>query len=472
MNKILLIKDLRLMLKDLKFQIFFLILVALFILSAVSGAIAHKSHSENFQKALNQHHDEIFDGTSTQLIRMLDTHVANLRVVPRPSPADLFSSYRAFPTKVYSIPTYYQPILGNIDLELQGSFQLNWYFILGILSGLFMLILSFETISREKSAGTLRLLSIYGFKRQAILWHKYVGYMLLYLVIIIPPALVSMVLFFGLTGTWSLFFMLRFLIIIMLSLPFASFFILLGIFLSMSKNSRNTIVMVLFVWLLFLIIIPQSANIIAKQIKPLKTTKEYTELRNDAWLTEYYVWIAEYGDSVILLVDLPAGFRARAVDASVEKMNQAYQTELQEALAQTKLIQNIASISPFMQFERISEIVFDKGLYLLNFMEETAKSSVSQIRNLMIEQDSRDETSLNLFYSWAVYENNMVAHLGKKTFSEELFEHPDLLFVSEIITDDVAQKIVKIMIRLLPILLLNMLLIVVSVVRFERLDIR
>ena len=125
-----------------------------------------------------------------------------------------------------------------------------------------------------------------------------------------------------------------------------------------------------------------------------------------------------------------------------------------------------------MQFEKISEVIFDKGYYLLNFHQETAKRSINQITNLMIEQDSRDETSLHLFYNHADSDRYVLAGLGQIPFSEQLFEHPELLFVSEIETEDSWAKTMRILVRLLPILILNLVLIVVSVVRFERLDIR
>ena len=132
-----------------------------------------------------------------------------------------------------------------------------------------MLIISFEAISSEKRFGTLRLLSIYGIKRQSIVWHKYLSYLLLYLIIIIPPALVSMLLFFILTGSWSMYFMVKFVLIILLSIPFA-FFHYLGYSNIDGKNYRNSIVLIVFIWLLFVIIIPQSAYIIAKQNIPFK----------------------------------------------------------------------------------------------------------------------------------------------------------------------------------------------------------
>jgi len=470
MNTTLLTKDIKLMLKDLKFQIFFLILVVLFILSALSSAVTYENLQQEFQADYSEHQSNIADGNTYRMRGMLNYNP--IHVNARPSPAVLFSSYSTFPDKINSMLMFYVPRFTKYGSTTSEVFRLNWYFILGILSGFIMLIMSFEALSREKRAGTLRLLSIYGFKRQTILWYKYLSYMLLYLIIVIPPALVSLVIFFALTGTWSLGFMLKYLLILLISIPFASFFVLLGIFISMAKNYRNAIVMVVFIWLLFVIIIPQSANIIGEQLSPTKTSIEYQQMRQEAWGMEWQKWSDEYGPKVQGDGYLAEGFRASAVYAVEEKQAQAKQIEIDDSKRQTQTILSIASISPFTQFETISEIIFDKGFYLLNHLQETTKRTITQIANLMREQDSRDESSLHLYYSWAETDGEGVLPEGQTTFSTEVFDHPDLLFVTDIPTDEAMAKTMKILLRLLPILLLNVLLVTWCVVKLERLDIR
>jgi len=469
MNSTLLIKDIRLMLKDLKFQVFFLILVVLFILSAISSAVNYKNLSQDFQTSLNNHKEQISDGQSTKLINMLRWENI-LSVNSCPSPALLFSNYNTVPDRVLNAVIFFNPNFRKYGTTRSEGFSLNWYFILGILSGFIMLVLSFEAISAEKRSGTLRLLSIYGFKRQTILWYKYLCYMLLYLIIIIPPALVSMLLFFALSGTWSVAFMLKFLLIILLSIPFASFFVWIGILISMSKNYRNAIVMIIFVWLLFVIIIPQSANILAKQISPMKTNNDYQEMIGHAWRDEFNYWNEQTDGMVGSNGHIEDGVRANAVYKSDEKAGAISEILLDDGKRQVQIKQNIASLSPFAQFEKISEIIFDKGYYLLDHQIETLRRSISQIKNLMIEQDGRDENSLHLVYSWAYIDG--YGSDGRVAFSGELFEQPDLLFVTEIPTDEGMEKVVLVLWRLLPILGLNVLLIVWSVVKLERLDIR
>jgi len=470
MNTTLLIKDIRLMLKDLKFQVFFLILVVLFILAAISSAVNYKNLSQDFQASFNEHTQTVNDGESTKLLTMLRNDRL-LSINSRPSPAILFSNYASFPDRVRNEVMFFNPVFERYGTTSGEVFSLNWYFILSVLSGFIMLVLSFEAISAEKRAGTLRLITVYGIKRQTILWQKYLCNMLLYLIIIIPPAMVSMVLFFALSGTWSVGFMLKFLLVLLLSMPFASFFAWLGILISMSKNYRNAIVMIIFVWLLFVIIIPQSANIIAKQLSPVKTNIEYTQMRTKAWNDEFMVWVMETQGEVAGNANIENGMRAKAVYASDEKRSTVSEMIVDDSLQRMQRRQGISNISPFAQFERISEVIFDKGYYLLDFQLQALRRSMNQIKNLMIEQDNRDDNSLHLVYRLANVDY-FRSETGKRSFTAELFEQPDLLFVTDIPTDEVLAKTVKILVRLLPILVLNVLLVVWCVAKLERMDIR
>ena len=474
MIKKLFIKDIKLLIKDLKFQIFFLILVILFILSAVSSSVTYHAFTNEYQELFNEHQNKANDDTAMRMIDML-TREYQISVYDKPSPAILFSVYENYPNRLKNEVVFYRPNFrkyGTTGTSATEVFRLNWYFILGILSGFIMLIMSFEAVSSEKRSGTLRLLSIYGFKRQAVLWCKYISYMLLYLIIIIPPALISLVLFFTLTGTWEITYMVQFILILLLSIPFASFFVFLGMFISMVKNYRNAIVIVVFVWLLFVIIIPQSATIFGKLISPIKTSTEYAQMERKAWIDEYIILSEQHNEKLQGNGNLYDGIRAAGVYACDEKGNMIDQKELEDYKKQLRSIEIISQLSPFAQFEKISEIIFDKGYYMLGCLMETMKNTQAQVRNMMIEQDSRDETSIHLLYSWAGGDRFAVIDQGFYPFSNQKFEQPNLLFVTDIPTDDTLNKTLKILYRLLPILLLNLLLIIGSVMKLERLDIR
>ena len=296
--------------------------------------------------------------------------------------------------------------------------------------------------------------------------------MILYLLITFVPALLSLLLFFALTATWDGIYMVKFLIVLLLSIPFASFFVFLGMFISMFKNYRNSIIFVVFSWLLFVIIVPQSANIFGRIITPLMSTAEESARIKTARDNATEAAIEKYGDRALSQYYIDDGVRVKWVIEQDEAQALEWQRQDATYKKQTKTILNIDSISPFAQFSRISEIVFDKGYYLFEAMQQTTKNTISQLRNLMIEQDSRDETSAHYFYSWARNDNNGLLSGGRVPFSMQMFDQPDFVFVTNIPTDDMATKALKILFRLLPILVLNLVLIVCSVVKLEKLDIR
>jgi ABC-type transport system involved in multi-copper enzyme maturation permease subunit len=470
MNKDLLLKDIRIMLKDLKFQIFFVILTVLFILSSVSSAINYQNKFDLYQEQVNSFQGRVKDGYYTKMIEMLSNN--SIFLINKPGSEMLFNTYDNYPDMLTNKVDFFNPY----HIQLGGSknevFKLNWFFILGVLTGFIMLIMSFEAMSKEKRAGTLRLLSIYGFKRQVFFWHKYISYMILFLIVTIPACILSMLLFFVLTGMWSNIAIFNYILIYLISTLFASFFILLGIFISMSKNYRSNIVMVIFIWLLFVIIIPQSANIFGKIISPLKTSIEYGSDYSTQWNNEFTEWQDKYEEKVGGNGSLEDGLRAAAVYAADEKANSESLKEINDNLKQIKTINMIANISPFGQLEKIGEIIFDQGFYLLNHQHKTIERKMTEIKNLMIEQDSKDSNSLHLFYSWANSDKYATIDQGIYPFSNQVFEQPELLLITEIETDSILAKTLKILLKLLPIIILNLIFIVANILKINKLDIR
>ncbi|MCL1827299.1 MAG: ABC transporter permease, partial [Candidatus Cloacimonetes bacterium] len=389
MNKTILLKDIKLLLRDLKIQIFFGLLVVLFLLAAVSGASSYKANVEVYQNRFNAHQDKKFSETD-YICMDLVSNTGRITVIDKPSPALLFSSYENYPNIVRSRVGYYIPEFDFYATNTRNAFSLNWYFILGILCGFLMLIMSFESVSKEKIAGTLRLLSIYGMKRQSLLWYKFFSYIILYLIITIIPAILSLLLFFALTGTWSGLVVCQFALMIIFSIPFASFFIFLGILISMNKNYRNNIIMVVFFWLLFVIIIPQSANIFGKIISPTLTSAEYRNKMYQACRVVEDEWLGKHGVAAAGNGSLENGIRAGYVNARDEAQFLSRQAEQEDYKKQSNTIQLIANLSPFNQFEKISEVIFDKGDYLFSHAETTVNNTIPTVRNLLTEQDKED----------------------------------------------------------------------------------
>jgi ABC-type transport system involved in multi-copper enzyme maturation permease subunit len=467
MNISLLIKDIKLLVRDFKFQIFFLILASLFIISAFSAADSYKTVSEDYKKHFDAHQNRVFNKTDLELNKMIQER-ESIAVFAKPSPGALFNVNDSFPIGMTNGVMFFEPrmVYGEIVNEV---FRINWFFIFSVMISFIMLILSFESVSKEKRSGTMRLLSIYGFKRQNVLWSKYISYMILYLIIIIPPAMVSMILFFSLTATWDMLFMLRFFTVILISIPFASFFTLIGMFISMLKNYRNAIVIIVFIWLLIVIIIPQSANVFGETFSPIKTSTEYTKLQNETWDNEFNEWCEKYESKMMGAADISDGIRPKAFYVSDEKRNAVRQQRIADEDKQWKTIKSIARISPFVQFEEVADIIFETGSYLYTSMQEKMRTSLALIRNLIIEQDKNDTTSLHFFFSNAT---QSVTPYGTVAFSGEFFEQPELLFTSDITADDFIDKSLKILLKLLPIFMLNLLLIILCIIKLDKLDIR
>jgi len=144
MNTYLFIKDVKLLLRDHKFQIFIFIVFSLFIVSAVSSSVRYKSVSEDYQRRIEAQQSR-FQGDHSLILQNMISSNNLIYVVAAPSPSVLFSSYDNFPLGMTNGVMFYEPSIffGEENVEV---FSINWFFILGTMMSFILLILSFESV--------------------------------------------------------------------------------------------------------------------------------------------------------------------------------------------------------------------------------------------------------------------------------------------------------------------------------------
>jgi ABC-type transport system involved in multi-copper enzyme maturation permease subunit len=144
-------------------------------------------------------------------------------------------------------------------------------FIIGVVISALALMLTFDAVSGEKAEATLRLIMSNPVSRWKIIFGKWIGYFLALIIPFLLGLIISMLIFISVTGLnltgneWAAFSLT-----VLAALVYLSLFVLIGILISaLTKNPSVSIFICLAVWGLFIVIIPQLANLISDYASPI-----------------------------------------------------------------------------------------------------------------------------------------------------------------------------------------------------------
>ncbi|MCK7473245.1 MAG: ABC transporter permease subunit [Rhodopseudomonas palustris] len=285
--------------------------------------------------------------------QVLGTVVTGIEeAVGRVAPVNIAADPNLVDSKYGSNPVF--AVFGALDLM----------FIVKIVLSLFAILFTYDAIVGEKEKGTLKLALSNDVPRDRLILGKAIGgYISLLLPLLIPLVLSLLVLLIvpdiSLGGQdWA-----RLLLIFLMFFLYLSVFFSLGLFVSArTSRSSTSFLVLLFVWVVFVMVIPKAAVITAGQLQPIPSVHEITA-KKDAFLQQ----IQSEGQKGALRV----GHRRTQADAQKDpkacqdkfrKFIQDYQQELttkidennaalerdyqQKKRAQQSLAVNLSRISP------------------------------------------------------------------------------------------------------------------------------
>lgn len=139
-------------------------------------------------------------------------------------------------------------------------------------------LLVYDAISGEKEDGTLRLVLSYKVPRYQLIFGKFLGGMLTlaipialgFLITVLIMELSPMISLTG--GEW-----LRIILMFVASLIMVSVMFNIGLFVSsLTKRASDTLIVLLFIWVVFLLIIPNASSYLAPRAKPIESRDKIT----------------------------------------------------------------------------------------------------------------------------------------------------------------------------------------------------
>jgi len=162
-----------------------------------------------------------------------------------------------------------------------------------VISVLAILVI-YDTISGEREDGTLRLIMSNSVPRHHVLFGKFIGGTItLAIPIAIGFLIISLILEFStivnLTGDdWA-----RIGLMFAVSLIMVSVLLNLGLFLScVTRRSSDTLILLLFIWVLFLLVVPNGSAYLANRIRPIESREKIDSQVQELWRR----YQNEYGD--------------------------------------------------------------------------------------------------------------------------------------------------------------------------------
>jgi ABC-type transport system involved in multi-copper enzyme maturation permease subunit len=150
---------------------------------------------------------------------------------------------------------------------------IDWSFIVVVIFSLYAILMGYNSVSDEKVQGTLRLIISNPIGRFKLLTAKYLTIVFVTIVPLLIGMALSLIIYgFGNPDVFESNNLLRILSFIIISIAYVSLFVFLSLFFSTCiKTSSLSLMILLVVWVLFVIIIPNLSDVFASKIFIVKS---------------------------------------------------------------------------------------------------------------------------------------------------------------------------------------------------------
>jgi ABC-type transport system involved in multi-copper enzyme maturation permease subunit len=270
-----------------KFVFTFLLCTILILLSVYTGITNFRAEKREYDAAISLNKKNLESQPSYQALAGLGTKINR----PPQVLSTIASGVSEAVGRVATVNVAYDPSLVDSKYESNPVFSifgaLDLSFIVKIVLSLFAILFTYDAIVGEKERGTLKLTLSNKVPRDRLIMGKIIGGYISLLIPLIIPLLLSLLVMLvypniSMAGQdWA-----RLLLMFLIFFLYLSVFFTLGIFVSArtSKSSTSFLVL-LFIWVIFVTIIPKVSVLAASQIKPIPSVHEITA-KKDAFLQQ------------------------------------------------------------------------------------------------------------------------------------------------------------------------------------------
>ncbi len=223
----------------------------------------------------------------------------------------------------------------------------DFLYVVRVVLSLVALLFGFDQISREREQGTLKLMLGSSVSRARVLAGKWLGN---FLSLAVPFLLVTLlgaaVLLLDPQVRFSPGQFARLGLILFLSVLYLGFFLSLGMLISaLTKRAATSVVILLFIWALFVFVIPNLGTLLARQFAAVPPVRALSEKRTQLWTRE-------------IVLSIAAGKDRKEGIATISRENDQMEEDYRRKFDRlVRLSRNINRISPAASFlDAASEI--------------------------------------------------------------------------------------------------------------------
>jgi len=270
-----------------KFVFTFLLCAILILLSVFTGISNYRSDQKEYSAAVALNKKNLESQQNYQALAGLGTKINR----PPQVLGALASGVDEAVGRVATVNVAYDPNLVDSKYESNPIFSvfgtLDLTFIVKIVLSLFAILFTYDAIVGEKERGTLKLTLSNRVPRDRLILGKVIGGFISLLIPLIIPLILSVLILLvypniPLAGDdW-----IRLLLMFLMYFLYLSVFFTLGLFVSARTNRSSTSFLVLlFIWVIFVTVIPKLAVMSAAQLNPIPSVHEITA-KKDAFLQQ------------------------------------------------------------------------------------------------------------------------------------------------------------------------------------------
>jgi len=270
-----------------KFVFTFLLCAILILLSVFTGISTYRAEKKEFDAAVALNRKNLENQPSYQALAGLGTKINR----PPQVLSTIASGVTEAVGRVASVNIAYDPSLVDSKYESNPVFSifgaLDLTYIVKIVLSLFAILFTYDAIVGEKERGTLKLTLSNRVPRDRLIMGKFIGGYISLLIPLIIPLILSLLILLvypniSLAGEdW-----IRLLLMFLMFFLYLSVFFTLGLFVSArTSKSATSFLVLLFVWVVFVTVIPKVSVLVAARLNPIPSVHEITA-KKDAFLQQ------------------------------------------------------------------------------------------------------------------------------------------------------------------------------------------